>query len=194
VSLVARLLSWASYGLAFVAGVGTFATMVLVAADVSLRAFGGGVPGTLYIVGYYLMIMVAFLPLARVEGSDGMISVDAFYAVFGRRWQRIIGLLIAILASVVYGAVAYASWFEAIQKFDAGAYILTLDYILPIWPAYFFVPISFGLAALVAFLRAIEIIGGAPVPGEEGISAVVDRSEADAIGNDLDRSSRGDAP
>jgi len=168
--------------------------MVLVAADVTLRAFGGGVPGTLYIVGYYLMIMVAFLPLARVEISDGAISVDAFFVGMGRRWQRIVSLFVAILSAIVYGAVGYASWFEAAQKFTSGAYIITLDYVLPIWPAYFFIPISFGLAALVAVLRAIQMFGGGPVPGQKSIMAVASAGEpAEAGGTSGAGSKSGEA-
>ena len=157
---IVAILTLLTRGLAILAGLATFLVMMLICADVTLRYFGSGVPGTLDIVTYYLMLIVAFLSLARVEQMDGMISVDGLYEVAptsGRRWIMIFACL---TTSIVFGGIAYASLLEAIQQFSKGAYVVTLSYVLPTWPAYFIVPVAFAMASATAFLRAVIALAG----------------------------------
>ena len=152
---VVTLMTSLARGLAVLAGVATFLVMLMIFADVVLRFFGSGVPGTLDIVTYYLMLIVAFVALAQVERDDGMVSVDALYEgmpIGAKRWIMVIACLTT--AAVLRG-IAYASWFEAVRQFSKGAYVMTLTYALPIWPAYFIVPVAFGLATAMSLVRAI---------------------------------------
>lgn len=157
---IVAILTSLTRGLAILAGLATFLVMLLICADVTLRYFGSGVPGTLDIVTYYLMLIVAFLSLARVEQMDGMISVDGLYEVApsgGRRW---IMTFACLTTTLVCGGIAYASLLEAIQQFNKGAYVVTLSYVLPTWPAYFIVPVAFAMASITAFLRAMIALAG----------------------------------
>jgi TRAP-type C4-dicarboxylate transport system permease small subunit len=162
--LVVRVLSAASFALALIAGAGTFVIMVIVAADVTLRFLGGGVPGTLEIVTYYLMLMVAFLPLARVERLDAAITVDLAYTLLRPIAQRGVTLFIAALSTCVYGTIAYLTWLDAVRHAGTRAYATTVFYDLPVWPAYFILPAAFALAATVTFLRIFEASGTWPLP------------------------------
>lgn len=152
---IVHIVAAMSWGLAVLAGLATFLIMVLIATDVVLRFMGSGVSGTLEIVTYYLMLVVAFLSVARVEQRDGMISVDALYDNLGQGSRRWVFVFATLVTAVVYAAVAFASLQEALKQFASGAYAITLNYILSIWPAYFIVPVAFAVAAATAGLRAV---------------------------------------
>lgn len=153
----ARLLSVVSFAMVVLAGVGAAVTMLVVTVDVALRLFGAGIPGTLELVTYYLMSMVVFLPLARVERLEQTIGVDVFSSMLPARAQSWLALFVSLLCAATYGTIGYLTWFDAMTKYGAGTYILTDRFPLPIWPAYFVVPFAFGLAMLVCLLRAIEL-------------------------------------
>ena len=161
---IATLVSGLNRGLAILAGVATFLVMLLIVADVTLRFMGGGVPGTLEIVTYYLMLIVAFLAVGRVEQSNGMITVDALYDVFAARRRRWIMVISTLISAVVYGGLAYTGMQEALNKYATGAYAMTLTYKLVIWPAYFVVPLAFATATATAALRCIAALMGQRVP------------------------------
>jgi TRAP-type C4-dicarboxylate transport system permease small subunit len=147
--MLSRFVQSASNGLAIVAGAATVLTMSIVTVDVTLRFFGSGVPGTLEIVTYYLMLVVAFLPLAYVERQDAVISVDALYVLAPPGAKRAMDIFVGLFSFLVYSAIAYLSLLEALRKFSSGSYVMTAYYELPVWPAYFIVPVGFGLAAIV---------------------------------------------
>jgi TRAP-type C4-dicarboxylate transport system permease small subunit len=172
--LISRLLSSASYLLVALGGAGAFVTMMVVSVDVTLRMFGAGIPGTLEIVTYYLMSMVAFLPLARVERLEATISVDMLFTSVGRRVQVLLLVLVAAISTVIYGIIAYFTWIDALKHQEIGSYILTDRYPLPIWPAYYLVPAAFGLAALITLLRLAEVVAGTYRPhGGEAIDDIM---------------------
>jgi TRAP-type C4-dicarboxylate transport system permease small subunit len=154
--MLSRFFHTASNGLAIVAGAATVLTMAIVTVDVTLRFFGSGVPGTLEIVTYYLMLMVAFLPLAYVERQDGAISVDALYLWAPPKVKRVMDIFAGLFSFLVYSAVAYLSLQFALHKFSSGSYVMTAYYALPIWPAYFIVPLGFALAAMVVLHRTFS--------------------------------------
>jgi TRAP-type C4-dicarboxylate transport system permease small subunit len=160
VSAIARLLTLASSALVLLAGLGAFFTMLVVTADVVFRFFGTGIPGTLELVTYYLMIMVVFLPLARVERLEQTITVDVFTSALSRRSELALTLGISLLCAGLYGTLGYLTWFDALTKAAAGAYILTDRFPLPVWPAYFVPPVAFALAVLICLLRCVEIVTG----------------------------------
>ena len=153
-----------SRGLAALAGFATFFIMVIIAIDVALRFMGSGVPGTLEIVTYYLMIIVAFLSLANLEQKDGMISVDVLFNALpygARRWMMVFA---GTVATLVFAGVCYASFLEAMGHLRSGSYVVTLRYVLPTWPSYFIVPLAFGVATLVSALRTLIALIGSSVP------------------------------
>lgn len=179
-----KLISAISRGLAILAGIATFLVMMLVVVDVTLRFLGGGVPGTLEIVTYYLMLVVAFLALGRVEQNNGMITVDALYdnlASPGRRWVMALSTLVSAL---VYGGLAYASMEEALKQYGIGAYAMTLTFKLVIWPAYFIVPLAFATATVVAALRCTAALLGQRVPAAVAIDLGLGDLRRRSLGQD----------
>jgi TRAP-type C4-dicarboxylate transport system permease small subunit len=160
VRLVVSALTALSRSLAILAGFATFFIMVLIAADVVLRFLGSGVPGTLDIVTYYLMVIVAFLALSQVEQNDGMISVDVLFVPLSPTGKRLLMAFACAMTTLVFAGLTYASFIEAVKQFRSGSYVVNLAYVLPIWPSYFIVPLAFGVATLVAALRCGLALAG----------------------------------
>jgi len=178
-----HLLSQVSYWLAFAAGVGTFTMMVLVGADVLLRFSGSGLPATLEIVANYLMVMVVFLPLARIERRDATISVDALFTVLGPGAQRAVNLFVAVFSTVVYGGLAWVTWLDAVHQHAIRAYVFAVEVQLPVWPGYFMLPVALALAAIVTLSRIFELVAGLHAPERDaGVDGLTGAAYADRDG------------
>lgn len=165
---IVNIIAALSWGLAVLAGLATFLIMILISTDVVLRFLGSGVPGTLEIVTYYLMLIVAFISISRVELRDGMITVDALYSAVSRGAQRWIMAFATLASTVVYAGLTFASFQEAMKHFHVGSYAVTLSFVLLTWPAYFIVPLAFAAATLASGLRCIVAILGSRVPQDIG--------------------------
>jgi TRAP-type C4-dicarboxylate transport system permease small subunit len=154
--VIARLTSGASRALAVFAGLGALFTMALICVDVTLRFFDSSLPGTTPFVANYLMIMVAFLPLARVERDDMMITVDVVSTMLSPFGSRMMIIAAGVISIAIYLALTNATWQEAMNRYDAGAYEVASNITITIWPAYFIIPVSFTLAAIVVMLRTVQ--------------------------------------
>ena len=75
--LLSRLLARAANWTSVLAGLAVVAMMLQVTLDVTLRyLIGKPLMGTLTMVSFYYMVIVAFVPLALAEQRDAHISVD----------------------------------------------------------------------------------------------------------------------
>lgn len=148
-------------GLALVGAIGVLAMLLHVGVDVVTRnLFGRPIPATNEIVSSYYMVLIAFLPLAWVERNRGMVSVELFDSVMTPRVRQVSDLLVALLATTLYGLIAWVGWQAAVSRWAIGAFVDVLGYRLPIWPTYFLPPAGFLLAAMVTLLRALQVARG----------------------------------
>ena len=104
----------------------------------------------------YYMVLLALLPLGWVEWQRKMISVELFTDFLGARAQRFNELLVTVLSLAIYLVFTVATWEKAVEQYAIGAYVMSLDTRIPVWPSYFVLPISFGLAAYVCFMRGVQ--------------------------------------
>ena len=115
------------------------------------------------------MIVVAFLPLAWVEWKGGMVSVEIIEFLLSPRLRRLSDAAVALLSTVIYGVMAYASFSIALRNFNTGTFVVALQTKIITWPGYFLPPVGFALAALITAIRLIEITsGGERQPHAEG--------------------------
>lgn len=157
-----RGLSAVIRGFAVAAGLSVFLMMVQVALDVALRAlFGTGIPGTLTIVSYYYMVIVAFVPLAFAELRRAHIQMelvtDLMPPAFGRHitgWQLLpVGL--------ITGGLTWRGYEEALKQMERGASQVQGLTTIETWPATFALPLGAGLMTLLVALRFVEFLLGA---------------------------------
>jgi TRAP-type C4-dicarboxylate transport system permease small subunit len=151
-------------GLALLGAIGVVALLLHVGIDVVMRnLFGQPIPATNEIVSRYYMALIAFLPLAWVERGRAMISVEVLETMMPRALRRVSDMLVAALAALIYAAIAWVTWADAVKNWKIGAFVDVLGRQLPVWPTYFLPPAGFLLAAAVTLLRAVQMArGGEP--------------------------------
>ena len=140
--------------LAVVASVAVVLLMMHVGLDVLFRTFiNAPIPATYEIVTNYYMIAMAFIPLAWVERRNGMVTVGVVDPLLPVRITRYSDQLVAVISTVIYGALAWFTLKPALSSFASGTFVLAQSIPIPVWPAYFLPPTGFGIAALVTFIR-----------------------------------------
>lgn len=134
-----------------VGAVAIFLMMAHITADVAGKfLFNRPLPGTTPIVAQYYMVVAVFLPLALVERMSGHISVEVLYTHMPRSLRGILTVLATALGIVVFAALTWATWGEAMKKYAIGSFNYEQGVRVPVWPSYFILPA--GTALLVAML------------------------------------------
>lgn len=160
-SFIARFAKLLANVVGFLGIVGIAAMMVHITADVLARYFlGTPFAGTTEIVSRYYMVLIAFLPLAWVEHRNGMISVELLDGFLSRGVKRGADVLVALVSCGVLCLLAWATLNDALREWSKNAFVMALNVPVPTWPTYFFLPIGFGAAALLVFLRAVLLVFG----------------------------------
>ncbi len=150
-------------GLALLGALGVLAMLVHVCADVAARnILGRPIPATNAIVSRYYMVLIAFLPLGWVERRNAMVKVELTELVTTRFIDRANELLVAILAAVVYGGIAWVTVETALDNWKVGSFVDVLGYRVAVWPTYFLPTTGFALAGLICLFRAASITAGRP--------------------------------
>jgi TRAP-type C4-dicarboxylate transport system permease small subunit len=148
-------------GVALIGALGVLALLVHVAADVATRnLFGRPIPATNEIVSRYYMVLIAFLPLAWVERERTMISVEVLDAVMSPAVRRVSDVATALLATVIYAAIAWVTWGDALANLRTGSFVDVLGREIPVWPTYYLPPAGFLLAGADTLLRAVRTVRG----------------------------------
>lgn len=142
--------------LALIGALAIFTLMTHVVTDVVLRnTTNAPIPATYEIVTNYYMIALAFIPLAWVERRGGMVQVEVIEPFLGTRALVWSDRLVALISTVIYGALTWVTWLTAVKNFETGVFVMAQNLAVPTWPAYFLVPLGFGLAALTTFIRMV---------------------------------------
>lgn len=150
-----------SRGATILGGLAIALMMVHVSADVAMRyIFNKPLPGTLAVVTYYYMILATFLPLAFAEYRRSHISVEVLTDRMPARVRHHLQGWMLLPTSVVMGLVAWRTFDAAVSAWDLGAAQVQGTTRLPVWPAYFALPIGAGLMTLILLLRFIGYLRG----------------------------------
>ena len=144
---------------AIAAGFAIVLMMLHVTADVTLRYLrGSGLPGTLTIVSYYYMVIVAFVPLGLAELRRAHIQMELVTDVMPRqaaRWVTGWGL---VPTGLVTGALAVRGVEEALNQMQIGAAQVQGTTSIATWPAHFALPLGAGLMTLLIILRFLQFL------------------------------------
>lgn len=152
--LLERWLDRTAQGVALLGALGILAMMVHITLDVFLRSsVSFSIPATQELVTRYYMVTLALLPLAWVERKRSMIFVEAFSGLFGSRGLRVVDSFVALFSASVYAILAVATWDKAMEQYDIGSYVMSLNFPMPVWPTYLILPVAFGLSTLVTLAR-----------------------------------------
>lgn len=158
--MVKRVLDGASGVLAFVAGAALILMMLHITVDVTLRyLFSAPLRATIEVVSTYYMVAVVFLPLALVEQLNAHIVVELISQHFPRRAHEILIAVVSIFAGLYFGAFAWQTWGDALQKMAVGEVTLGTTSVT-VWPTRFYLPFGCGLITLLLFYKAFRLLVG----------------------------------
>lgn len=146
--------------LAFFGCVAVVLMMLHITLDVFLRWIGLPIPATVTIVPHYYMLPIIFLPLALAERNDAHITVELFVQLLRRRWQRALAVLSWLISAGVFGILFYQTLLDALDKMRVGTFMMEVDWKIPIWASYFFLPVGFGLVIVLLIYRVVTTVTG----------------------------------
>lgn len=135
-----------------------------VSLDVMMRnVFGMPIAGTIEFVSNYYMIGITFLPLALVERRGAHITVEVLTDLMSPRVAFVLSVAATVLAIVVMGLLCWRTYLEAISNYRRGSVLMVAGTDpLPVWPSYYFLPLGFGCATLLAVWKLICLLTRTP--------------------------------
>jgi len=155
------ILSRASRWTSVLAGIAVALMMVQVTLDVAMRhLFGAPLPATLTIVSYYYMVIAAFIPLALAEDRRAHISVEVFTELLPKPVQRHLAGLMLLPTSAITGLLTWRTMEAAIDAFQNGTAQVSGSSPIPVWPAYFALPVGAGLMTALLLVRFVAYVSG----------------------------------
>ncbi len=141
-------------------GLGCIAVTLMalhVAYDVLGRSFASaGIYGTTEIVSFYYMVAAVCLPLAHIELRDEHITVDVFFGYLPGALKSLVMAFSIVCTAAFFAIFAYRSWHDALGAFATGETLMGYAEI-PIWPARFFLPVSFAFVVIACMLRLARV-------------------------------------
>lgn len=136
--------------------------MLHVTLDVALRhLFGAPLPGTLTMVSDYYMVIAAFLPLALAEDRRAHITVEVFTDSLPAGLRRHVVGAMTIPATAIAVLFAWRTFEAAVRGWETGAAQVHGSTSIPVWPAYFALPLGGALMAALLTLRCAAWLTGA---------------------------------
>lgn len=133
--------------------------MVQVCADVILKyVINMPIMGTAEVVANYYMLAAVFLPLALVETRNAGVSITLFYDLTSRvRLRRMMVLLAFLGQAIFFAMLAYKTGGDALESYEK-LEMVEGQVMIYIWPGTFFLPLGFGVVALLNALRFIQVM------------------------------------
>jgi TRAP-type C4-dicarboxylate transport system permease small subunit len=141
--------------MALVAAFMMFAIMVIVAADVAMRyIFNSPFPWAYDLISLYLMGALFYFALSRAFAEGAHISVDILQYSMSENLRRVCQIMIALIAALFFGTIAYLGLMRAIDDFSTGD--ATAGAILwPTWLSVAFVPIGSAMITVRLIFHAL---------------------------------------
>jgi TRAP-type C4-dicarboxylate transport system permease small subunit len=132
--------------------------MVQISVDVVCKLLlGRPIIATIEIVSTYYMVALVFLPLAFVDRMGGHIAADLLTRAMGRRLRALTLWLMDLLVLATIGLLFWHTLDEAIRRTADGEVWRSGEYLLPVWPSRWLLPIGSGMMAISVLIR---LIGG----------------------------------
>jgi TRAP-type C4-dicarboxylate transport system permease small subunit len=130
--------------------------MLQISADVAAKfLFGHPITATIEIVSTYYMVALVFLPLAFVDRTGGHIAADVLTKPMGPRLRAAVGMAMDVVVLITLGVLFWFTLEEAIRRSAEGEIWRSGQFLLPVWPSRWLLPIGSGMMALSALARLV---------------------------------------
>ena len=156
-ALIERLLQRVSGVMLFLGAMAILLMTFHVTADVLFKiSLNYPIVGTLEVVTYFYMVACIFLPLAAVQASRSLISVELFTQNLSPANIGRLDAFGALLTALYLGLIAWWGGVQALGKTRIGETVDATYFELPIWPMRWLLVLCCGVAALIALLQAVD--------------------------------------
>lgn len=147
---------------ALVSGLGIFAMMCFIVADVISRNFlGGSISGSFEIAQNYFMPLSVFPAMAYVYGSGVLPKMDLLMHKFSQVFQDGVVYILLVLELVIFTLLVYYTWNYAMSGIERDVAFPAGGSLYPLWPLFFLVPVGFAMILIeTLFVLAKNILGG----------------------------------
>jgi TRAP-type C4-dicarboxylate transport system permease small subunit len=113
--------------------------------------------GTIEIVSKYMMVVIAFAPVAELQRRREHLFVESFTSLAPARVNAVLDYIVIIYFFALTCFYIYAATLKALDKTRVFASIETPAFILPVWPTYWVIPV---MLAAVAVVLLVQILSG----------------------------------
>ena len=133
-----------------------YVIMVATSADVIGRKFFNfSIPSLFEITQDYLLIALFFFSISWVYVEGGQVRIDLFEKYIPKKVKPWVDRILDSAALIVWGLVTWRTFDTALVAFQTGEFSSNaLRY--PMWLAYLFVPIGFGLLTLRLIQKVVN--------------------------------------
>lgn len=175
--MLAKLDAWIKWinRLAYLCGAVAVALMMIqtTAHALSQYIFNYPLPGTIFFISNYYMVVVTFMCIGAVQLKNAHISVDIFTNTLPVRLQRFCAIFAFLVTAAVFSLLAWQGMLVAESRRIAGSYELENDIKFLLWPSFYLVPIGSGLMVITVLNQLLRFL-------------VLGETPVDAPGNDAD--------
>lgn len=152
--------------LGVLASISTIVMMLGISTDVAYRNLAGeSIPGVLELSETALVATI-FFGLAYAGTSNAHVAVDLLTSRLPEAAARVCLLVAWLLACVILGWLAYATFERAMTSFGQNETRMGLVN-WPLWPARWFIVVGFVALAVVAVVNVVRVATKRPLLGEE---------------------------
>ena len=139
------------------AGCAAAALMMLqISADVLAKfLLGHSITATIEIVSTYYMVALVFLPLAFVDRTGGHIAADVLTKRMGPKLRAAVAVVMDLIVLVTLAVLCWFTFREALRRTIEGEVWQSGQFLLPVWPSRWLLPIGSGMMALSVLARLI---------------------------------------
>lgn len=130
--------------------------MVHICLDVAIRVvLRIPVYGTIEIISHYMMVIVAFAPVAELQRRRKHLFVESFTTWLPHRVNAVLDYIVVLYFLALTGIYIFASARKAIEKTSVNASVETPAFDVVIWPSYWTIPIALVALAIVLLAQAL---------------------------------------
>lgn len=139
--------------LRIIGGICLVAMMALTCVDVVLRAFGHPIFGSMDIVQFLAVgVLAAAMPYTQVQ--RGHVGVSLLVDRMSERGRAVVDLITHLVSLAVFGIVSWEMCLYASELWDKGEVSMTIQ--VPKHPFLYLVAVCFGMLCLVLLVDAIN--------------------------------------
>lgn len=113
-------------------------------------------PGTVEIVMYYYMVLVAFLPWSVAQKLSEHVTVDLLTTILPKHALRWLQLGVDLFSAAVTGLLCWALVSMALRQTGLGQIVETGWFDLPVWPARWLAALGCGAMVLVLVVQILS--------------------------------------